>query len=378
LGKAWINGTEVPEGDAVVEAARLIAESRLPLVTGLGTDVAGVKAALALARHAGGVIDHAASDVLYRNVEVLRSAGMFVAAPAEMRRRADRFLVVGAEVATLSPELLAFVLGGEGMSDGETGSPARRLVWLGGPAGETLSTNQIATETIACAGQDLPQAVAMVRAALAGRRFGAGPIEAEAAAGVAATLAEARFACVIWSAASLDALGVEMLSGLVADLNLTTRASSLPLGGAGQAFGAAQVATAVSGYPLRSRFVDGIALHDPWACDGRRLIASGESDLVVHVDALVGSSAPVDAGGLPVIAIAGPGATFAQTPAIVFEVGLAGRDHAGALYDDIAATFVPVDVVSPGGPADSAPGSAAKILAAITAALAKAPAKRAA
>lgn len=34
-----MNGTEVPEGEAVTEAARLIAASRLPLVTGLGTDV---------------------------------------------------------------------------------------------------------------------------------------------------------------------------------------------------------------------------------------------------------------------------------------------------------------------------------------------------
>jgi formylmethanofuran dehydrogenase subunit B len=373
LGKAWINGTEVSEGEAVAEAARLIGASRLPLVTGLGTDVAGVKAALALARRAGGVIDHAASDILYRNVEVLRSAGMFVAAPAEMRRRADRFLVVGAEVATLSPDLLAFVFGGEGMPGGEGGSSGRKLVWLGGPKDKALPTTQIATETIACDGPDLPQAVGIIRAALAGRRFGAGPIDVATAARVAALLAEARFACIVWSAASLDALGVEMLSGLAADLNLTTRASSLPLGGAGQAFGAAQIATAVSGFPLRSRFADGVALHDPWAYDGRRLIASGECDLVVHVDALAGGSAPVDAGGLPVIAIACAGTAFARTPAVAFEVGLAGRDHAGALYDDIAATFVPVDAAV-GGPA----GSAAAILSAIAAALGDASAKRAA
>jgi formylmethanofuran dehydrogenase subunit B len=374
LGKAWIDGTEVPESEAVTEAARLIGESRLPLVTGLGTDVAGVKAALALARQAGGVIDHAASDVLYRNVEVLRSAGMFVAAPAEMRRRADRFLVVGAEVATLSPALLAFVLGGEGMTGAEGGSSDRKVVWLGGGVGETLPSTAFATETIACAGPELPQAVAMIRAALAGRRFGAGPIEADAASRVAALLAEARFACIIWSAASLDALGVEMVSGLTADLNLTIRASSLPLGGAGQALGAAQIATAVSGFPLRCRFADGVALHDPFAYDGRRLIASGECDLVVHVGALAGGNAPVDAAGLPVIAIAGAGTVFATTPAVAFEVGLAGRDHPGALYDDIAATFVPVDGVA----SDGAAGSAAEILTAIAAALENAPAKRAA
>ncbi|BDA86306.1 tungsten-containing formylmethanofuran dehydrogenase subunit B [Aureimonas sp. SA4125] len=373
MGKAWISGTEVPEHEAVAEAARLIAASRLPLVTGLAVDVAGVKAALALARQAGGVIDHAGSDILYRNLDVLRSAGMFVAAPAEMRRRADRFLVVGAEVAAQSPDFLTFVLGGNGTS-GEPGeSRGRKVVWLGGPAGAVLPTVGIDAETIACAGPDLAQGVAMIRAALGGRRFATGPIDTAAAASVPAFLAEARFACVVWSAASLDALGAEMLSGLVADLNLTTRASSLALGGAGQAFGAAQIATAVSGFPLRSRFAGGVAVHDPFAYDGRRLIASGECDLVLHVDALAGGSAPVDAGTLPVIAIAGANAAFAGTPAVAFEVGLAGRDHAGALYDDMAATFVPVD-----GPAADGPGgSAAAILLAITAALG-APAERAA
>ena len=374
MGKAWINGVEAPEGEAVAEAVRLIAGSRLPLVTGLATDVAGIKAAIALARRAGGVIDHAASDLLYRNVEVLRSAGMFVAAPAEMRRRADRFLVVGADVAALSPDFLAFVLGG-GEKAGATGAASsRRAVWLAGPSGAALPGDAVEAETVACPAADLPQAVAMIRAAVAGHRFDAGPIDRGTAERLAGFLSEAKFACILWSAASLDAFGVEMLSGLVADLNLTTRASSLPLGGGGQAFGAAQIATATSGYPLRTSFSDGVAEHDPWAFDGRRLIASGECDLVIHVDALADGSAPVETGGLPLVAIAGAGASWPQTPAVAFEVGLAGRDHAGALYNDLAATFVAVD-----GPAQvSGAVSAATILAAITAAMSDASSERAA
>ena len=43
---------------AIAEAARLLGASRLPVIAGLGTDVAGARAAIALAQRLGGVVDH--------------------------------------------------------------------------------------------------------------------------------------------------------------------------------------------------------------------------------------------------------------------------------------------------------------------------------
>ena len=62
LQNAWIDGKPASTQEAVSAAAELIGRSRLPLVTGLSTDIAGIKAAVALAQIAGGAIDHAEEE----------------------------------------------------------------------------------------------------------------------------------------------------------------------------------------------------------------------------------------------------------------------------------------------------------------------------
>lgn len=367
MTEAWIDGTAVPLEAAVAEAARLLAASRLPLVTGLATDVAGVKAALALAREAGGVIDHEGSDLVCRRLAVLQGSDLFVAVPAEMRRRADRFLLVGPDAAALRPDLLAFVFGGvRDLGLKPDGEAPRRIVWLGGADASLLPSNGIAAEAVPCAPAGLPDALAMIRASLAGRPFGAGPIPAAGAAAIATWLSGAAFACILWSAAALDALGAQMLAGLVADLNASTRASSIPLGRPDQAWGAAEVGAFTSGYPLRVSFARGRADHDPWAYETRRLVASGETDLAVHVSALAGFAAPEPdwSGRLPVIAL-GAGAAWSRPPKVAFAVALAGREGEGVLYRDEVASFVPFT-----GGAGSGRAPAAALLGAIAAGLA--------
>lgn len=381
LGKAWINGAQASLDDAAAAAARLLARSRLPLVTGLRTDVAGVKAAIALARRVGGVVDHADSEVLYRAIEVVRAAGLFTAAPAEMRRRADRFLVVGADATETAPELFDFVVGGvRDLGRASSDGAGRKVVWLGGASDARLAGGNVPIELVACPGDGLSDAVGMIRAALGKRPTGDGPISADAAASIAASLAAGSFVCVIWSAAALDSLGVDMAAGLVADLNLGTRASSISLTGSGQAFGAAQIATSVTGFPLRSRFGrgdgagaggDGGWTHDAWANDGARLIASGETDVVVHVSALAGGGSLALPEGIASIIVAT--GEMPAGAAVAFEVGVCGRDHAGVLFRDEAASFVPIGA---GGAGGGSGVSAADVLRAIADAYGATPPER--
>ncbi|MBC8129420.1 MAG: hypothetical protein H7Y08_03750 [Rhizobiaceae bacterium] len=372
MGKAWINGAQASPGEAASAAARLLAHSRLPLITGLETDVAGVKAALGLAKLCGGVVDHRDSHGLYRAIEVTRSSGRFTATPAEMRRRADRFLIVGTEAAESAADLIGFVLGavrdlGRPSADGA----GRSIVWLGGGSSPLPGAGAAPVDVVACAADGLSDALGMIRAVLGGRPTGDGPISAEAAAAIAATLSGGAFVCVIWSVDSLDTLGIDMAAGLVADLNLATRASSISLTGGGQAYGAAQIATSVTGFPLRSRFVvaesDGGAWsHDAWANDGARLIAAGETDLVVHVSGLEGAAAPLLPAGVDAIVLMG--GEMPQGAAVGFEIGVPGRDHAGVLYREEVGSFVPAEADG-GGPDGAAKRSAADVLGAIADAL---------
>jgi formylmethanofuran dehydrogenase subunit B len=92
---AWIAGEPAALDTAIAEAAKLLASSRHPLIAGLGTDVAGARAAVALAERLGGVIDHVHADPLLRNLDVMRSSGVLLTTPSEARVRADTLLLVG-------------------------------------------------------------------------------------------------------------------------------------------------------------------------------------------------------------------------------------------------------------------------------------------
>jgi formylmethanofuran dehydrogenase subunit B len=364
LGNAWIDGRPVSEPEAVAAAAALIGSSRLPVVTGLVTDFAGVRAALSLARIAGAAIDHQGSAAIYPAITALRESGMMIGAPAEMRRRADRVLIVGAEVFAQSPDLPDFLFGHEP----DLGTRTRgecQILWLGAPDdGADLPAASV--ERVACPADGIPDALAMIRAAVAGHRFGDGPIPRERAETIAAWAKAAGFGCAIFAADALDELAIEMLSGLVFDLNAETRFTSLPLFGPDQAFGAALAATWTTGFPLRVGFGRGFPEHDPDLCEAGQLIASGEADLAVHVAGLDGVDSPEPdwSGVLPVIAIGEGAAAWTNPPKIRFEAAMAGRDHDGVLHNERFGSFVPVATAT-----NVALPRAADILSAIAAAL---------
>src|SRR5262249_58128541 len=95
MARAWIGGKPAALERALAEAAELLAASRCPLITGLGGDVAGARAAIGLAERLGAVVDHMNSDLLLRDLAVVREAGMMVTTPNEARLRADALLLVG-------------------------------------------------------------------------------------------------------------------------------------------------------------------------------------------------------------------------------------------------------------------------------------------
>src|SRR5215471_14375560 len=95
MDHAWIDGKPVELEAACAEAARLLQQSRLPVIAGLGTDVDGARAAIALAQRTRAVVDHMHSEALLRDVDVMRDAGMMTTTPSEARLRADVLLLVG-------------------------------------------------------------------------------------------------------------------------------------------------------------------------------------------------------------------------------------------------------------------------------------------
>ncbi|MCB8838221.1 hypothetical protein [Aurantimonas sp. VKM B-3413] len=364
---AWIDGQPTSREKAVAAAADLLRASRLPIFDGLRADLAAIRAAIGLARAAGGVIDHHSSAAIYPTISAIRDSGAFLAAPAEMRRRADRILLVGPDPFAHAPDLPDFLLAGEPDLGTRTRGHQRQVVWLGAPEGATLP-GKASVRLVRCEKADLTDALSMIRAALADRRFGQGPLQADETRELAGWLKGAGFGCAIFSASDLDALGAEMLLGLVGDLNAGTRFSTLPVFPGDEVYGAALAATWATGFPLRVSLGRGAPEHDPTLFEAGRLAASGEADLLIDVSALgEGESAPPErTGSLPVIAVASGMSAPPRSAKVAFSVAAAGRDHDGVFFNARFGSFAPV---SAGARAGALP-TAAEILNALAAELA--------
>jgi formylmethanofuran dehydrogenase subunit B len=319
---AWIDGTPAELDAAAATAARLLDASRQPLVAGLGTDVAGARAAIALAQRIGAVIDHMNADALLRDLDVLREAGVMLTTPSETRLRADTLLLIGPGMADASGALPAHLCGAAG-EGGDGGRVDRRIFWLcpGRDAGAADKITIVGLEP-----RDLPVLLATLRARVNGRPAGPSPVPAPVLDGVAEGLRAARFGVAVWSAAELDALTIEMLCGLVADLNATTRFSGLPLAPGDNAIGVLQVCGWMTGLPPRTGLGRAYPDHDPWQYRAARLVDSGEADCVVWISAYR-AAAPEWSRDLPTIALAPADARFQKRPRVHIAVGAPGRDH---------------------------------------------------
>ena len=171
MDRAWIDGKEVNLKAAIAEAARLLAASRFPLIAGLGTDIAGARAAIALAARIGAVIDHMHADALLRSLDVMRSAYLMTTTLAEARLRADYLLLVGSGIGGQFDGLRA-LLGAD--------SGTRNITWLCPDRDAREIAKGMPINIVGRDPADLPIALAMLRARIAGRPIGKGPVAARA------------------------------------------------------------------------------------------------------------------------------------------------------------------------------------------------------
>ena len=274
-----IGGAPCNLDNALAGAAQLLAASRQPLFAGLGTDLAGARALYPLACATGAVSDAAQGAALMHGLNAMQDRGTFTTTFAEVRTRADLIVCIGGWPGTNFPELFAR------FGIGEAGTPARRIVVIGGDA-TTLprDVNGVAVEALPTEG-DLFDSVAMLAAHVAARPL---PPHADGAVlgALAASLRAARYAVIVWQALPLPAHGaliVEAINRVVDSLNRSTRAAAFPLGGADGSATVNQVVAWLSGLPLRSRAGPLGLEHEPLRFDAARLLADGAVDALLWI-----------------------------------------------------------------------------------------------
>ncbi|MBX6323082.1 MAG: formylmethanofuran dehydrogenase, partial [Rhodospirillaceae bacterium] len=83
-----VGGPAVAMPAAVARAAEILENARAPVFV-VVADVAGARAALALADRVGAAIDHPGSEALFRHLRAVQDAGALTTTLSEVRRRAD-------------------------------------------------------------------------------------------------------------------------------------------------------------------------------------------------------------------------------------------------------------------------------------------------
>ena len=329
MAVAWIGNRETLLERAVGHAAALLHSSRCPVFS-FDTDIDGTRAAIALAERVGAAYDHTDGVGLARETALLTDKGGMFIAPGEVRRRADVVAIVGelpeihhgfvAELAGTVPDLTAsnvrefFLIG-----DGRTRAPpldGRRVTRL------------------SCGKAGLGGTLAALRAQCAGRQVSA---TVSNFGRFQSALGDAKFPVFLFSGYSADTLALEMLQGLIADLNRKSRASALQLTASESGWGSTLASTWMTGFALRTSFARGFPEFDPWRFDARRQIAEGEADFHLWISA-DGNRAPENGNGAKLVALTKTARPVAGAE-VTFAIGKAGVDHDAVTYSGRTGTL---------------------------------------
>jgi formylmethanofuran dehydrogenase subunit B len=335
-----VDGKDVSLAEAVTKAAALLKNTNQPVIGGCATDVNGMRALLALADRSGAVVDNMNFTGARNNFLALQDSGWMNTTLAEVKNRCDLLLVVGIDLESFSPRFFErYLWNDESMFLDDTGN--REVIYLGKAPSGVASTSPAGkkAQVLECSNEDLPDVVAVLRALVKGnpiRVDSVGGIGLSELQGIADKLLAASYSVVTWAAGALAysqaELTVQTISEMVKDINnRNTRSSGLPLGGREGDQTANQVCGWTTGYPARTRFSSGFPEYDPYLNDANVLLANGEADALVWVQAFNAKAVP-PVTTLPTIVVGRSGMTFSKEPDVFIPVGTPGIDHAGHAY----------------------------------------------
>ena len=263
------------------------------------------------------------SNEIFADLDVLRQAGAMMTTPAVARLHADVLVFIGDDLTTIWPQLIERLAPGE-IPPQQLELEPRQFIWIAPPKASPIEG--VAFKALETA--NLQETLAALRARVAGRPIAASEEETRRLDEIAAILNKAHYGVLVWG--RLDRLSVEMATGLILDLNKTTRFSSLPLGAADDAAGVVQTSGWSTGFPVRTSFGRGYPEHDTWRFDADRLVESGEADAALWISAY-SDSTPNWKRKFPLVALVPKRREVFDEPEVRIEIGRPGVDYDSAL-----------------------------------------------
>lgn len=344
-----VKGKEVSLDEAVKHIASLLNNSKQPLIGGLGTDLNGARAAMALADHSRATVDSQFSDAAFRNILVLQDSGYMTTTLTEVRNRVDVLLVVGTDIESSFPRFFERMVWPRESMFGQD-IESREVIYLGKkPSGEaSTSPAGKKAQVIECDDADLPEVISVLRALVKGTA-----VQAETVAGIAtsdlAAIAEklnaAKYSVISWSGTQLNIdhaeVTIQNICEMIKEINNTTRSNGLPLGGKEGDTTVNAVSSWQSGYPMRTSFSRNMPDYDPFLNRGQRMLDDGEVDLLLWVSSFNAKTTP-PAGAETTVVLGRSGMIFEHEPEVFIPVGVPGIDHVGRTFRCDSVVSVPL------------------------------------
>lgn len=336
-----VGGKPVSLNDAVIAAAELLRNARLPLFGGFGTDVNDTRAALSLADRCGAVLDKSRAEASLRNLLVLADTGWVATTLGELKNRVEVLVVFGSDIEADFPRFYErFIWNPETLFGQDTAK--REIIYIGrAPSGNaSTAPDGRRAQILPCPIESYPEVAAALNALARGVKLQADTIGGIAMADLQAVidkLKAAKYSVLTWAAGHLNyahaELTVQQLCQAIVAINQSgvTRSACLPLGGQDGHRTASQVFAWQTGYPGRISFARGYPEYDPYHNSMARLLANGEADVLVWVATINARQTP-PVVAIPTIMIGRSGMVFEQEPSVYIPVGAPGIDHAGHMY----------------------------------------------
>ncbi|MCB5189634.1 formylmethanofuran dehydrogenase subunit B [Methylobacillus arboreus] len=335
---------------AIEKATALFRHAKHPLLGGLATDVYGMRAVMNLAESAGATIDHMNSKSSMKNILVMQNSGWYITTLSEVKNRVDLLLVIGTDIVSYFPRFFERVIWNkEAMFTENTAE--REIVYLGGRDLNTtpgVSPTGKQPDVLPCDLDRVPEVLAALRAIVAGKPLktdNVAGISREALEKLAERLKAAKYSVIAWTGSALDfphaELSIQNIVGIVQELNKTTRSAGLPLSGNDGDVTAYNVSTWISGYPFRNSYRRGYPDYDPYHYDTSRLLAEGETDVLVWINSFNPERLPPKSN-VPTIVIGHPAMQFEQAPDVFIPIAIPGLEANGAQFRSDSSVTLPL------------------------------------
>lgn len=281
-----IDGEPTAVGAGIERAARILAESRHPLIFGMGeTTTEAHRAAVSLGERIGACIDFSGVEGGLSTIEALQSIGEVTCTLGEIRNRADLIVVWRADPLESHPRLFSrYALDPDGLFV-PAGRGDRYCAVVDDR--ETRSAREAADQFLAIRPEGEVEALWALRALAAGIEVEAEVIESATGIplatwqGLMERMKAARYGVVFYH---VDGLAAHAVHSLTRDMNGLTRFVCVPLPPSGSNLvGARNVLAWMTGYPAAVSFAPGYPRYGPDEFGAFASLRDGRVDAVLTV-----------------------------------------------------------------------------------------------